>query len=507
MKAKYYFMVAAAGLLAACSSNDDFSDGPNPEIEDNAKVPITLGVTAQVQTRGTGTVGGTTQETNFWSSQLFNVLMLNKDQMSLALFDYSTKLDDPRDWKPIYEGEEFKAPAQGTGKDGANVTTGVATATDNSIEYYPASGNFDFWGYRIDDAGIKDTSLIYVKAKTVENAEPTKELTADIETAGAGAADDNDKVLKENEVRATANQILLPFHIDGSQDIMSGKAKYNGTLPDGFTADRIYSASAARKNIQPEITFNHHLARLVFRVVAGNKSAAGKSFTYTTTPNADNPSKMDTTYTFEDDAAVKAVNVTAISVVSRSKGRLAVAYTEAAKPDTICKFWPGTEELSLKERQDPKKPEDTLATLKPVALAWDLQYNDKATPQIKVDSAVVKNVGEALLIAPGQTAYPLKITMTQQVSTKTDGTTQPTDRQSYFDAVLKLDGTKKFEANKSYIVTVKVYGLEKIVVSATLAPWEEGGNIDIDTDKEEGGATFTPASVTSPAKLNNGGRW
>ena len=40
----------------------------------------------------------------------------------------------------------------------------------------------------------------------------------------------------------------------------------------------------------------------------------------------------------------------------------------------------------------------------------------------------------------------------------------------------------QFTAGYSYLITVKVYGLEEIEISAELEPWKDGGRIDIDTD-------------------------
>ena len=37
-------------------------------------------------------------------------------------------------------------------------------------------------------------------------------------------------------------------------------------------------------------------------------------------------------------------------------------------------------------------------------------------------------------------------------------------------------------AGYSYLITVKVYGLEEVKISAELEPWKDGGRIDFDTD-------------------------
>lgn len=63
-------------------------------------------------------------------------------------------------------------------------------------------------------------------------------------------------------------------------------------------------------------------------------------------------------------------------------------------------------------------------------------------------------------------------------------------------ATIKMDGTKKFEPGKSYKVTITVYGLEDIRVTATLVPWADGGSIDIDDDRDPNNGKYTELTVT-----------
>ena len=44
------------------------------------------------------------------------------------------------------------------------------------------------------------------------------------------------------------------------------------------------------------------------------------------------------------------------------------------------------------------------------------------------------------------------------------------------------DGQTQFTAGYSYRISIKVYGLEKVELSAELEPWVAGGDIEIDTD-------------------------
>ena len=45
-------------------------------------------------------------------------------------------------------------------------------------------------------------------------------------------------------------------------------------------------------------------------------------------------------------------------------------------------------------------------------------------------------------------------------------------------------GLTTFEAGKTYDVTIIVYGMEQIEVTAELKDWEEGGSVVIDPDQD-----------------------
>ncbi len=104
-------------------------------------------------------------------------------------------------------------------------------------------------------------------------------------------------------------------------------------------------------------------------------------------------------------------------------------------------------------------------------------------------------VGEALLVAPGQTEYPLTIALAQKVK-KNVADPDKEDMALEQKATIKMDGVKAFEPGKSYKVTITVYGLEEIEVTATLVPWADGGSIDIDDDRNPNEGQYTEPTVT-----------
>lgn len=417
MKKLLFAAVAAAGMLSACTSNE------NVEPNAGGNTPrITLGVsnnTVSTTTRGTGTVGDIEAGKNVWAGQYLWVSMLDKGTLTPS--EYTDNNAGTSIGQVIFDNKLFVAP-----KAADNQSTGEATADDGSIAYYPVKGNSDFWGYRVDDAA---------------NADPKTAPTVKLCDS------------QNNEVSAdAATRRVVDITIDGSQDIMVGKA----TLGDGDAdklgaghADDYYSAYAARHGVNPNINFNHLLTRFTFNVKAGNKSATG------------------------DGQNVEAIKVTKVVLKSKNKGQLVVANTENLTENQLLTFADDVAEMELMQRNS----DDTnskLVNLSPVTLTWN---GDEATG--KADTL---KVGESLLVAPGETEYAMEITFTQDVKTSTTGTKQT--KTIVMPATIKLADNATFAQGTSYNVTVTIYGLEHIVVNATLVPWNDGGNISIDDDQQ-----------------------
>lgn len=435
MKKMFLFALAAAGMLTACSNDDTLGGNGDQNVSEQQ---IRLGVaSSKVQTRGTGTVGGMTDAENVWAGQTLWVYMLQKGSMDLAYYKAPAVGGVATPDVEVFNNKKFTAP------DAANNTkSGLATTADGTIAYYPVSGNYDFWGYRVDDAAGA-TPVV----KTV---------------------DDTGAAVEAN----VATKRVVDITIDGSQDIMAGKAvpSTDEVTKLGNYADNFYSAYAARKGLQPNITFNHLLTRFTFEVRAGSKATAGL------------PAGGNT----------DAVKVTGVSVDSKTTGTLTVAYTGATKEAAeLLTFTGDASALTLKQRDaalaDNNAP---LVALEPVSLTWT---DDAATI-----GDVIK-VGEALLVAPGETEYPLTISLSQDVLEQLTGAkvTKPLEQK----ATIKMDGVKAFEPGKSYKVTITVYGLQEIEVTATLVPWADGGSIDIDDDRNPNEGEYTEPTPATPEPI------
>ena len=391
--------VASLGLLASCSSDDDLSTGGKNDLQ---QIKIGMGVQATVgATRGTGTVGSVGAENNKWAGQAINIYMFNKGTLDVAQFD----------GVDIYNNAAFNAPTA--------VSAGLATAADHSVKYYPTQSAFDFWGYRLDDA-----------------------------IQGAPAVSE-DSTMQE-----------VGFTLDGSQDIMVGKATpTEDDLTKCADSAKIYSAYAARRGVQPDIKFKHLLSRLVFSVTGGNEAACDNEH---------------------------GVKVTAIKVKSKYTGKLIVAYTPDAEVTNELVPTEDVKDLVLMQRvTDDTNGNNNLIALEAKNPEWDTEAGQgKKT-----------NIGEAILAVPADT-YDLTIELSQKVKIYDDGSTTQEDTKKFsYNDVIKLTNDV-FKAGYSYNVNITVFGLSEIKINTTLTPWEDGGNIVMNPeDNGTPGATPTPGET------------
>ena len=427
--------VASLGLLASCSSDDDLSTGGNGK-DGLQKIKIGMGVQANVATRGTGTVGAVGEKENTWAKQTVNVYMLNKGTLDLAMFGTT----DP---KPIYDNTVLTTPADNA--------SGIASELDENgvaqYKYYPTTNTaFDFWGYRLDDAN---------KATGIEDQEGTDSKVA--VTSGQFVP------------YTSGDSLLIGFKIDGTQDIMAGKAvPTEEEITKCGGENNIYSAFAARREVQPNIKFEHLLSRLNFQVLDGKK-------TETTDPD-------------------KAVKVTGITVKSKATGKLVIAYKGAAAFENV------SDQLIVDKDADTEKDAALLKELEVkqradgAPLTQNLEALEPVTPKWNNGMAMATQVGEALLAIPAD-KYEITINLKQKVQVKGDKLNPQEgdfeEKPYTYTADLKntVNPEKGFEPGYSYNVTITVYGLSEIQITTTLIPWKDGGNIEMNPEDETFGAT------------------
>lgn len=399
MKKHLFIALAAVGLLSSCSSEESVSSSV-PAPDNDALQEIRIGLSAGVTTKGTGTVGDTASAVSAWGGQKVNIFMLKKDTIEVATFED----------REIYNNKLFIAPLTGA--------SGIAQDSLLAIEYYPIQGNFDFWGYRLDSANVINGAY-------------------------------QQPVFEEEAIK-------IPFVIDGSQDVMAGKAIPSSadSIAAAGQPNRIYSAYAARRDIQPNIVFNHLLTRFTFNVVAKDSITCD---------------------------SVTGVYVTGISLVSKNTGKLVAAYTPSYAESIGVNFsqieWDDAlDTLSVKQRRENASVKDSLVALERVLPQWE------STPSEGEEEtkAIPTKVGEALLVAP-QNEYRLIIHLQQDVKTEAGADSKETIDYTYVDKV-KLSSGDGFKAGNSHQITITIYGLSDIKITTTLAKWEEGDEIELNPE-------------------------
>ena len=473
---KYFLFAAVAGMLASCSSESLTGSDPNIEPTQEDRVPIEINVaSAQTKaiTRGVGTVGDVSTGTNIWQGEKVNVFMFEKGTLTLATDGTNA----------LYDNVALTTPDDGTSASGIayEYYDSDATPGDDRVryKYYPISGNFDFWGYYADDA------------------------------AGAPVRD---------AAAPNTTKITVPFSIDGTQDLMVAKAKLTDAQNDntnptyaawhaaGVDQSRYYSAYAARKNIQPDMTFNHLLTRLTFSVLAGNDETRGFTAAGPALP--------------ADDEIYTGVFIKSIKVESLKDGELIVAYTgtdkaltdlisftESATPAAADSLWmdlPGERTgATLPPLYNPAVFEDGTQANAP----WTTEYlaannllainegtganshwSEIWRPKTLATAPATPNpvgdpIGGAILVAPDD-SYIVEVELGQYLLESEDmpvgSGNNETHKVVYTKFRKEITPTKVNGTTQgvSYNVKMTLYGFERIEITTTLQPWAPGAEIE-----------------------------
>ena len=478
--------LAAAGMLTACSAGDDITGGNNTANDNSNTIdgydkadltPISLGISSPISTttRSTGTVGGTTDDTNKWNGQtlwLFMTYKQGQDEtkygkgvMPAVFYDANGKASEAI---TLFNNRKMTAPTSDaeTAVTLANGTGKAITCADGSINYYPMTGTFNFFGYHVDDAATIKTGT--------DNVPTVNYRTSATATATTTAS-------------TSSTIITVPVTIDGSQDLMVGTTTANDpdqlaatTLSDNVKS-KFYSAYSARKNVHPILTFQHALSRFTFQVVAGDRTSAGLA----EYKSQDNKTDLE-------DLKTTPAKVTGIYLNSNTVNELVIADPTDKVDGNFLTTWTTPKDLALKELNAEKTATQTLTATK---LEWD-------TTKEGGEEGKAVSVGDALMLEPGKSSYEGYVTVEQWVKTKTaDGktpdTTDQVSGQTYSGTWTKVthrfpftvtipvaDGTAK--AGTSYNVKIWVYGLTELKVYVTAVPnqWISGGEIEVNKDKD-----------------------
>lgn len=470
MKKQFFYAAFALAMMASCTSEDNLAVDPvNPTPDGESRAGISLGLASPTVNadfgRAMGSVGDVQGENNVWNGEKLYVAMYKKGTNTLAtdeeLIDASS---NPTGIIMSPSTHDFYAPK----KDKATDSDSIRIYQKNSTSiidylYYPVSGNYDFVGYHVDELDV----------------------TFD-----------------------AANRMVKDITITGQQDIMGAITKAEPTQPTGLATDVfedlkanwLYSARSARNKVHPTLEFKHQLARLKFFVRAGSDTTAlylKKNDTWVKRTAIDNNDETST-------GAMYVTGISAKNLVNALEMNLAGTDANGNTAVTTDVATSATETATfdlLTRNADNGTMEQTLTPVAPMYPVSLKEAEATSTPQSPVYKET--QVGESIMFFPyGASAskVSLDVELSQYVVDYVDESQNDTTwaTKSYtasidvFAKSIKQNGSNAnktiFEPGNSYNVYITVYSFERIVISAELTAWEDGGDIDVDV--EEGASRF-----------------
>ena len=494
MTGKYFLYAIATLSVVACS--DSYEDTVNTYTDPNAIYvngeeynPVSLGISSasdivSVSSKGTGTVGDTEESgKNSWNGEVIRVYMFNKGTLTpssvSAWSAVGSELYEDESASTYYNTEVVTPKPT----DDTPIPTGIANRKDNKVCYYPLRGASDFWGYYLDDADVV------------------------LDEEGNKTVDEEGNFVRNAPVE-DGEQMYVPFQIDGTQDILTGQTLEKDDpgntsfyIDKGVQASELYSAKAARHDVQPTLKFRHKLARLTFTaraMFAEDGVNNTEVIPVSKVTASDEVHKMAIADAGGDEYGNVngGVYFDSIFVYSKNKGRLYFAYTDKADLHN------GRNNQRIEWDVDSKgdaikgwlklfaKPDKDAANQNTVKMAG-VQPNDVEPTK----------VGDAILVAP-QDDYEFRIVMHQYVKQFSDEyynihpnvPVRYTARKIVYPAFdnapyaiplaeeLAKQGVESVVGGTSYNIELGVAGLKMVILKTTLEPWVEGGEIQKDLD-------------------------
>ncbi len=336
---------------------------------------------------------------------------------------------------------------------GTNLKATVATKAQGSVDSWDATQNLYIYGFErkqdpetkavyLDFAAPKINNVLAASPAKVEEPTLTGALEVKDENGQPYYYEGNktydffgyyvDDLTVTPQVVETG--ILVPVVLTGAEDVMVATANPE---VDGVSLENpryAYSAYAARRGVQPTLKFEHQLVQFKFNIESGSAKAEEENLKVTA-------------------LTLDALNTADLYVAGANLGFQNVSAT----PATLNLF----------------------------------DFEGYEVPNLGAEAA---KIGDCIMVIPNtvngalaaEDTFSGKVYLTQEAMTEA----VPVDFTLKFsevkDVPVNAEGLpviSAFEAGYSFDVTIKVYSLEKIEISAELTEWVNGGNVNIDTDE------------------------
>lgn len=435
MKKHTLWLCLAAALLAASCSNDDEPVVENPSvvtdddwISPDGQVVVQLGGYAPAManttvTRGTG--DGPLDGTD---------AMTNKNIGVFALANDATLTNDVEDWATNTTYECLLLNVKGTwtannstdpvnSKEGAKKISLFTPdgGTDGAVYYYPMQGgqNYTFYGYypyqTTEPEVTATTAKVTITTDGSQDIIWSKAEAPQIPSNTLWTIDNGGTPIKETSVLDGYNARYIR-KIKFHNELVSDQSQY--TQQEGDPVAYV-----------PFLKFNHMLTQLKFFVVA-----------------AKDQSKED----IENTRELRVKDIKLKQIENTAKLDITQGTIEWSNAGEIDMHIPGgwTNEGNVAEGS----PGDY-----------------KFIPQ---DPTNPEAAGLAM-IKPGETSYTLELT----IDAPDTGGAVGTPQTQTVTLNIAQAGDAAFEAGKYYNVKISLYAMQQVEVDATLAEWEEGGEI------------------------------
>lgn len=262
--------------------------GPGPVLVDpNAPQPITLGIGGMglqntITTRGYGVVGSLREDSlnNVWHSEQLYIYGVNRFATNLQEQFVDADHEIPTFLKggwlqqtPVKEG------ATPWGGDPAmapfEAQSGLAEFDDSLAvyKYYPLNGAYNFMGYHIDDAKVLSSGLVDDDSAIEIKLE--LDGTQDIMIGNAKLTSlDTIRFIQSLITSEKLDSADIKTYYDAENHQFSPLLSLEQlNVIEKELKERHYSSYSNRRDIKPQMNFEHQLSRITFQVVGGNSDA------------------------------------------------------------------------------------------------------------------------------------------------------------------------------------------------------------------------------------------
>lgn len=394
MNKTWIFAAMTLALGTSCSKDKGI------DIDDSSRQEILLGTGSTINvspaSRGYGAVGGLTGANN-WNGETVYVYGIN-----------NTAIADPN----AADTDKFYINAQAATAP-SGVATGALTWVGDVHYYYNGNDKYDFYAVHVDDA---------VAAENLKIADGTDLAT---------------------------NGLSVNLVLDGTQDIMVAvpdKSKDDDVLsPSDDYTSYLYSAWSSRRNVKPNLEFNHLLTRLNFNAKSGAEAPA------------------------TGENAIKITSIVIKDVVTEG------SLTIIPKTGESQAFTPNVEsqEEDLAVKSSTKTAEGKLQDFPAEGIAVENGKDDDFAP-----------IGAPILLNPEE-AYEIVITTSQKLADNENpqtGEVKGTIRAVNATGGIGGGTDNKFQPGALYDVNITVFDIEDIELSGTLIEWVDGGDLEINPE-------------------------